>query len=213
MRKALLVALGIIILSFVVSTWLYPQLPESVAIHWNALGEADGFAPKVWAVTLVPFISLLILGLFWLIPRIDPLKKNIEGFRPYYEGMIVVVMLFLFYIHAISMALNTGLAFSIIQALAPAFGVLFYYVGILMGKARRNWFIGIRTPWTLSSEAVWNRTHRLGGKLFRTVGLIALLGVVLPDYALWLILAPVLFIAGYLIVYSYFEYQKEARKK
>jgi len=209
MRKPVLIGLAIVMASLAIGIWLYPQLPESVAIHWNALGEAEGFAPRIWAVTLVPFISLSILGLFWLIPRIDPLRKNIEGFRPYYEGMIVVIMLFLLYIHAISLALNI-LEFNIMQALSPAFGMLLYYMGIVVGKARRNWFIGIRMPWTLSSEAVWNRTHKLGGRLFKTAGLIALLGAVFPGHAMWFILVPVLFFSGYLVVYSYLEYKKGA---
>jgi uncharacterized membrane protein len=210
MRKAPVISLGIIALSLIMGLWLYPQLPERVAIHWNALGEADGFAPGIWAVALVPSISILILGMLLLVPRIDPLRRNIGRFRPHYEGMVVAVMLFLFYVHAISLALNIGLEFNMLQALSPAFGLLFYYIGILMGRARRNWFIGIRTPWTLSSEAVWNRTHRLGGRLFRIAGIVALLGIAFPEHAIWFIIIPVLFFSGYLVLYSYLEYQKGA---
>jgi uncharacterized membrane protein len=95
--------------------------------------------------------------------------------------------------------------------MVPAFSVLFYYAGVLTENAKQNWFIGIRTPWTLSSEAVWNKTHKLGGKLFKLAALIGLLGLLVPDYAIWMVIIPVLLVAAYTMVYSYVEFQKEAK--
>jgi uncharacterized membrane protein len=88
-------------------------------------------------------------------------------------------------------------------------GLLFYYTGVLCEKSKRNWFIGIRTPWTLSSDKVWEKTHKIGGKLFKIAGIIAILGALTPEYAIILILIPVISAVGYTIAYSYFEYQKE----
>jgi uncharacterized membrane protein len=85
--------------------------------------------------------------------------------------------------------------------------MLFYYIGVLLQFVKRNWFIGIRTPWTMSSDVVWEKTHRLGAKMFRASGIIALAGAFIPKYALALILLPVLFTAAYLIYYSYREYK------
>ncbi|MEM2703742.1 MAG: SdpI family protein [Candidatus Bathyarchaeia archaeon] len=90
-------------------------------------------------------------------------------------------------------------------------GLLLFYVGILCENSRRNWFIGIRTPWTLSSDRVWEKTHKLGGKLFKAAGVIAMLGALIQEHAFILILATIIFAAAYTIVYSYIEYQKEAR--
>lgn len=73
----------------------------------------------------------------------------------------------------------------------------------------QNWFIGIRTPWTLSSERVWDKTHKIGAKLFKVSDLIAFLGLIAPDYGLFFVFVPVILAAAYLIVYSYFEYQKQ----
>lgn len=98
-----------------------------------------------------------------------------------------------------------------IQFLAPAFGMLFYCCGILTENAKRNWFIGIRTPWTLSNEKVWEKTHKIGGKLFKIAGVIALLGIAFQSYALFFILVPVILVATYTTVYSYIEYQKEIK--
>ena len=97
------------------------------------------------------------------------------------------------------------------QLLAPAFGILFYYCGILTENAKRNWFIGIRTPWTLSNDVVWDKTHKIGGKLFKIAGAVALFGIFFQKYTLFFILAPVILVAAYTIIYSYFEYQKEIK--
>jgi len=117
----------------------------------------------------------------------------------------------LLYIHLLTILWNMGVRFNMAQLLAPAFGILFYYCGILIENARRNWFIGIRTPWTLSSEKVWEKTHKVGGKLFKISGIIAFVGIFLQDYVLFLILVPVISTTIYTIVYSYFEYQKETK--
>jgi uncharacterized membrane protein len=88
---------------------------------------------------------------------------------------------------------------------------LFYYLGILTENAKRNWFIGIRTPWTLSNDKVWNKTHKLGGKLFKIVGIVAFLGILFQKYVLLFIISAVIAVAIYIIVYSYFEYKKIMR--
>ena len=92
-----------------------------------------------------------------------------------------------------------------------ALGLLFFYAGILCENAKRNWFVGIRTPWTLSNDRVWDRTHQIGGKLFKLAGVITFLGVFFQNYAVFFILAPVLVVTVYTVVYSYVEYQKETK--
>ena len=91
----------------------------------------------------------------------------------------------------------------------PGLGVIFIYAGILLRHAKRNWFIGIRTPWTLSSEYSWNRTHALGSKLFIAAGILAFAGILFPQYAFWFLIGPVIAFAVFLIVYSYFMYKKK----
>jgi uncharacterized membrane protein len=207
MRKSEIVALGIIVLSFALAIYFYPQMPEKVASHWNAQGQVDDYMSRFWGLFLMPMISAILLLFFILIPKIDPLKENIEKFRRYYDGFVVLMLAFLFYIFLLALLWNIGWRFNMTQAIAPSFGVLFYYLGVLLENARRNWFIGIRTPWTLSSEVVWDRTHRVGGRLFKAAGVIALLGFLLPGFAIYLVVVPVVLAAFYAIVYSYFEYQ------
>lgn len=209
LRKSTLAMLAMIVLAFALGALLYPRMPEQMASHWNAAGEVGGYLPKFWGLFLMPLISLAFVGLFLLIPRIDPLKKNIAKFRDYFDNFVVLITAFLFYLYVISLAWNLGQRFQIIQLLAPAFAVVFYYAGVLCSKAKRNWFIGIRTPWTLSNEVVWEKTHERGAKLFKASGVITFFGALFPEYAIILVLAPVIGSVVYAIVFSYFEYQKQ----
>ena len=209
MKKSNLIILAIILISFIIGLYIYPQMPEKMASHWNFKGEVDGYISRFWGLFLMPFISVVLFLLFLLIPKIDPLKANIEKFRKYFDGFVVLIILFLFYLYLLTIFWNFGVKFSMNQVLPPAFGILFFYCGILIEKAKRNWFIGIRTPWTMSSEKVWEKTHKIGGRLFKISGIIALLGIFFPGLALFFVLIPVIFVVIYTVIYSYFEYRKE----
>ena len=212
MRKSRIIILLIILISFAVGIYLYPLFPDTMASHWNVQGQVDGYMSKFWGAFLMPFIVVGLFLLFIVIPKIDPLKENIEKFRKYYETFIVAIILFLFYLYILTLLWNLGVRFDMNRFLIPAFGILFYCAGILVENAKRNWFIGIRTPWTLSSEVVWEKTHKIGGKLFKIAGIIALLGIFIPQYTFFLVMIPVLSFSLYVIVYSYFEYQKEEKR-
>ncbi len=209
MRKSEIIIFGIIIISFAIGIYYYPQLPEKLASHWNAEGQVNGYMSKFWGLFLMPIISVGMLLLFILIPRIDPLKSNIQQFRKYYDGFIVLIMVFLFYLYILTILWNSGYKFNIITFLSPALAILFYYTGILIENAKRNWFIGIRTPWTLSSDKVWDKTHKIGGKLYKISGILTLLAVFFESYAMLIIVVPVIIVSIYTVVYSYFEYHKE----
>jgi len=186
-------------------------MPEKVASHWNIEGEVDGYMPKFWGLFLMPIISLVMFLLFLLIPKLDPLKENIKTFREYFDKFILLIILFLLYIHTLTILWSFGWRFDMGQLMAPAMGILFYFAGILIGKSKRNWSIGIRTPWTLSSDLNWDKTHKLGSKLFKISGVIAFFGLFLPGLAFYLIIIPVILSAIYSFVYSYLEYQKEKK--
>lgn len=209
MKKNNLTILVIILLSFIIGIYLYPQMPEKVASHWNARGQVDSYMSKFWGLFLMPLILAGLFPLFLLIPQIDPLKENIKKFRKYYDGFILIMVLFFFYIYILTILWNLDVKFNMTQLLIPAIGLLFYYAGILMKNAKRNWFIGIRTPWTLSSDRVWDKTHKIGGKLFKVAGLIALIGFFFLKHAIFFMIIPAILFSVYTIIYSYVEYQKE----
>lgn len=211
MKKSEVIILSVVVLSFILGVCLYSQMPDQMASHWNIRGQVDNHTSKFWGLFLMPLITLGIFFIFLIIPRIDPLKENIEKFRKYFNSFIVIIALFLFYLYVLTILWNLGVGFNINRFLPPAFAALLFYAGIMIGKSERNWFVGIRTPWTLSSENVWKKTHRIGEELFKISGVIALLGILFPDYAVYLVLAPVILSSIYAFVYSYFAYRKESK--
>lgn len=208
-RKSEILIVGIALLSFAIGICYYPQVPEEMASHWNARGQVDDYLSRFWGVFLIPMTLVGLALLFMAIPRIDPLKENIEKFRRYYDGFVILFMAFMIFVYFQTILWNIGIRISPNAYLPAAAGLLFIGAGILCENTRRNWFIGIRTPWTLSSDKVWDKTHRMGGKLFKIAGVISMVGIFFQSYAVFFVLIPVLLVAAYTVVYSYVEYKKE----
>lgn len=209
MRKSEILIVGIIAISFTIGFYFYPKMPDRMASHWNMRGEVDGSLSKFWGLFLMPLISLGMFALFVIIPAIDPLRENIEKFRKYFDVFIVLVILFLLYLYLLTIFWNQGARFEMITSLIPAMSVLLYYAGVLIMHTQRNWSIGIRTPWTLSSEHVWEKTHAIGGKLFKIAGIVALLGLLFPSLGIYFIIIPALIATLYTFIYSYWAYRQE----
>lgn len=209
MKSIQLVIALLLVATIAVSFQYYDAMPDYMASHWNAAGEVDGYMEKGVSLYLVPGIMLFVVLFFYIIPYIDPLRENIMKFEQYYEGFIFMIVLFLCYVHLLSLAWNLGYEFDMGRMMVPGLGVLFIYIGMMCGRCKQNWFIGIRTPWTLSSEQVWEKTHVLAEKVFIFLGALwIVLGILMPSLAPYLIGLVVLG-ALYLFVYSYLEYKKE----
>ncbi|MEE9458346.1 MAG: SdpI family protein [Candidatus Bathyarchaeia archaeon] len=206
MIKIIMIAL--IILSFAIGIYVYPMMPDKIASHWDEEGQVDGYMNRFWGLFLFPFVIVGLSLLFFLIPKIDPLKNNIEKFRTYYDRFIILFFLYLFLVNIFVIAWNLSYKFNIFYFMMPALGFIFYYAGILIENAKMNWFIGIRTPWTLSNEDVWDKTNKIGGRFFKIAGFITFLGTFFNRYAIFFILVPILSITAFTVIYSYFEYQK-----
>jgi len=213
MRKTEIFVSIIITLSFAIGIYLYAEMPTIIASHWNTQGQVNGYLSKFWGLFLMPIISFALFLLFIAIPKIDPLKQNIAKFRKYFDRFVILVMLFLFYIYLLTIFWNLGFSFNLIRSLVPAFAILIYYVGVLLENTKRNWFIGIRTPWTMSSDKVWEKTHKLGGKLFKIGAVIILIGILFGNYAFYLMLIVLFAAVIYPVIYSYFEFKKQRKKK
>ena len=203
--------IAVIVFTFALTIAVYPTAPDRIASHWNAAGEVNGYMSKFWGLFLVPFIMTGFVALLAFLPRIDPHKKNYEKFWNYYEGFILLFALFLLAIQAQIVLWSIGYQISPNITFPLLVGALFIYLGFLLSHAEQNWFVGIRTPWTLSSKTVWKKTHQLGGKLFIIAGVISCAGIFAGAYALWFILVPVLAVSGITVMYSYYEFQKELK--
>jgi uncharacterized membrane protein len=192
---------------------LWNRLPDLMASHWNINDQVDGYIPKVWGVFMVPLITLGMFGLFLVLPSVDPLKANIAQFRESFNLFIVLMVGFMLYLYGLTLAWNLGYKdFKMSGAMLPAIGLLFIFIGFLLRQAKRNFFIGIRTPWTLSSDTVWDETHRVGAVLFMLSGALAFIGGFFGGtVAFWMLFTPLIGSTLFLLVYSYLLYQRETR--
>lgn len=203
------IAILVILAAFyILSLVFYPQMPETMASHWNDAGVADGFTSRFWGLFTMPFIVTGIAPLLWLVPYIDPRKSNIALFRKYYDWFVVLFLLYMLYVHVLTLLWNLDYRFNMSQLLIPASGILFIFVGIMLRNAKRNYMIGIRTPWTLANDEVWERTHLLGGRLFIASGIISMAGIFFPDAAVWIMLAAITIASLVSLVYSWWLYQQ-----
>ena len=184
-----------------------------MASHWNINDQVDGYISKFWGVFMLPLITLGMFLLFLVVPSIDPMKANIAQFRESFNLFIVLIVGFMVYLYGLTLAWNLGYTnFRMSGAMLPAIGLLFIFIGFMMRQAKRNFFIGIRTPWTLSSDMVWNETHRVGAILFMISGALAFIGGFFGGTtAFWMMFAPIMGSTAFLLVYSYVLYQRETR--
>jgi uncharacterized membrane protein len=203
--------IAVLIITFAITITVFPSAPDRIASHWNAAGQVNGYMSKFWGLFLIPFIMTGFVALLAVLPRIDPHKKNYEKFRDYYDGFILLFTLFLLAIQVQIILWSIGFQISPNLTFPVLIGILFIYLGFLLDHAEQNWFVGIRTPWTLSSKTVWKKTHVLGGKLFKIAGVISCLGIFAGVYALWFVLVPALAVAVITVAYSYYEFQKESK--
>jgi uncharacterized membrane protein len=173
-------------LAFVAASWLllalfWPHLPERLPVHWGLAGTPDRWAPRWPGALIGPGVATLTYGLLTLVPAIDPRRAHwqaAEHVYPVLKGALAGFFALVTYL-ALSAAVRPDAELSR-TAVFAGMGVLFMVLGNYLPKVRSNWFVGVRTPWTLSSEEVWYRTHRLTGKLMVGAGLLMALSGLLP---------------------------------
>lgn len=205
--------LALIILTVFASVFFYNNLPERIVTHWNFAGQPDRYGSgKIQTV----IFTLLIIGmylLFLLFPYFDPKKERYQQFSKIYhifKNMILTLVVAIYFV----MGLN-GLGYNLpVGVIMPGLiGLFFIVIGNYMGKIKMNWFMGIRTPWTLSSEVVWNKTHRFGGKMFIFAGLMMIAQIFLPlNWRLPVFIISLAVIILGTIGYSYVIYLRERKK-
>ena len=212
-RLTSIIVLALIATALIAGALLWNQLPDQMASHWNVNDQVDGTMSKFWGVWMMPLVTLGMFGLFLLIPNIDPLKANIAKFRSTFNLFIALIVAFMLYMHGLTFVWNLGFQnFKMSAAMLPFLGILFIFIGYMLRQAKRNWFIGIRTPWTLSSDSVWDKTHQLGSILFMVSGAFAIFGGLFGGMiAFWLLFVPLIGSTLFLVIYSYILYRDETR--
>jgi uncharacterized membrane protein len=182
-KRFLLWSVLICVLVVAATVLVYRQLPELIPSHWNAAGEIDRHGPRGWIFTQP--VVLVVLTLLWLVlPAVSPEKFRVGEFSDTYWYCGLVTAGLLAYIQAVILWGVTGGTLDMGRALPGGIGLAFILLGNVLGKVRRNFWLGVRTPWTLASDRVWYATHRVAGKTMVVGGLVTMLAAMmgLPPY-------------------------------
>lgn len=199
----------VIFLSFLVSALLYANLPSEISVHWDLNSNPNGSMSKLMGAFFIPLLMSAIFLLLNYLPKLDPVSKNFASFNFDYFLLVFVILSFLLYLHLMVLLWNLGFQFNFIQILSPAFFLLFFILGVFLPKIKRNFFIGIRTPWTLTSDEIWNKTHAFASSLFIFSSPICLVALVFPNFLL--LIAPPILSSIVCVVYSYLVYRKSIK--
>ncbi len=201
------VSLLLVALAFIFALWMYPRVPRHVPIHWNAEGHVNGTIRKPWGVFLGPLMMVGIGLLLALLPRLSPVGFRMESFRKSYDIIRMAILGFLLLVTVSTLLATSGFPLAIVPTINVLLGLLFVVLGNFMPKFRKNFFVGIRTPWTLADDEVWLRTHRLAGWLFVAGGLVLIVEALLGLPPAWS-LGTIAFVALTPLVGSYVLYRR-----
>jgi uncharacterized membrane protein len=208
--------LVILLLPFCAAILLWDSLPERMPIHWNARGEIDDYAGKPFATLFLPVLNVAMAAIFFLVSAIDPkvLRSQPEVRASFHRIFRIVRVSFTAFISLVALAViisTVGVPLDIPRTIVIGFALLFGVLGNFMSKIRPNYFVGIRTPWTLESRDVWVRTHRFAARLMVAVSVISVAtGLLVPTPALvWIISAVFTLFIVLTFAYSFFIYKQQ----
>ena len=202
----------VVMIMLAISAWAWTEVPAGaqVPIHWNAAGEPDNYGNKVTGIFLLPLVAIGMIGLFTLIPYIDPKRINILRSAQAYRATLIGLLFFMLAMHVATMLSVVGYNINIGYVVGPAVGIMLMVMGNYLGKIRHNYMFGVRTPWTLASELSWNKTHRFAGKLFVITGIVVILIALWnPAFAIYAMLACLLTTVVLAMAYSYWIWKHD----
>lgn len=211
-KKTEIIIVILIIIYLIITTIIYPHLPDTIATHWNSKGVADGFSPKLIGVLIMPLFFLFVLGTYSFLSRTNYLKT--KDMKKQLSTTMLVSVLFLFYVSILSLAYNLGYNFNMNFFITIATSVLIIAIGIILKKIKkRNFFFGIRTPWTLLDQEVWEKTHIFGGKVFIVSGILLLVCVFFVKNYILIFLSVLFVMLITIFLYSYYVFKQKIISK
>lgn len=198
------------VLAAAFSVWAWPRLPAVVTTHWNVKGAPDGYSSRLLAAGLLPLVLVALPLIFRVLPKIDPKGENYAKFSDAYWLIANSIVLFLAGIHLVVLLNAMGTPVDINLVVGVGVGLLLMVMGNYLGKVQPNWFMGVRTPWTLASPQVWRKTHRTAGWLFVLAGLIIVVAAFIPFIPSTTVTGVAIALAALIpVVQSYFLWKRE----
>jgi len=187
-----LIGTGLVLATVLAGVVAYPHLPAMVPSHWNAHGQVNGYAPRWTIPVLIPAIMTVVMLVYAALPWLSPKQFEVAAFRSTYEFIMLATVGFLTYIQGLMIWAAVSGHVDVGRAVLGGVCLLIALIGNVLGRVRRNFYVGIRTPWTLANERVWNATHRWAAKAFTAAGLVGLGVVVLTNNAYLLLVVIIL---------------------
>lgn len=212
MKKSRILLYVTSILSFVGTLILYPGLPQQIPVHFNYKWEADGYGSREMALLIgaLPFLMCLLLD---LLPKIDPKRRIQQKTDKSYEIMRYLLVFLMLFLNWITIFMAKGIEFNVQVVMSILMGIIFMGIGNYMPKIKPNYFLGVKTPWTLSSDLVWRKTHRISGYIFIGYGILFLMSsVITTKYIGYAMMICILAGVGFMYLYSYLVYRSEMKK-
>lgn len=206
-NKVFFSLLLVIVVTWFVALWYEPKLPEKIPTHWNIKGEIDGWTEKPWGVYLLPIISTITSMFLMLLPKIAPKGFKLASAKSTYELIVLIMAIFMLAVMVLTFEASLSQEVNVNQWIMVGVGTLFVIIGNYLSKVPKNFFLGIRTPWTLASDEVWYKTHRFSAWVFILSGLLTVIGAIFqwPIIALIVILSS----AGLIpVIYSLLVYKQ-----
>jgi uncharacterized membrane protein len=202
--------IAIVLIPFVFLAYIWNDLPQKVPIHWNINGEIDRFGNKLELILIPLLFPLMTYLIFLVVPKIDP-KQQINKFgSKKYQNLKTLIIVFMSILAVLMIYMAKNQSFANVNLIVLPVGVLYIILGNYFKTIKANYFIGIRTPWTLENETVWKETHKLGGKLWFAGGLVIVMSSLLFENKANLIVF--MMVTGIIIiipiVYSYLKFKK-----
>jgi uncharacterized membrane protein len=193
----------------IIAVWVYPHLPDKVPSHWNIQGEVDGYQSRFWGAFFAPLMAMGLYLLLLFLPIIDPKRDNYLRFTSAYSFMRWSLVIFMAIIYGITILVALGYSINVGLVVKAMVSFLLIIIGNFMGQFRHNYFVGIRTPWTLANEEVWQRTHRLGSRIWVIGGLVCLaMSVFNTVWSAVVFFTAIMIMTLVPIIYSYIIFNK-----
>ncbi|NLI92278.1 MAG: SdpI family protein [Peptococcaceae bacterium] len=214
MKIVIVIGALLTIIDFIAGFLAYPYLPERVPTHWNISGQVDGWGSAWQGAFLFPLIMLGVFLLLIFLPKIDPKKRNYPQMNRAYSAIVLVIMMFFSVMYFGTLGSALGYFEKVPSLVHLGVGVLFIVIGNYMGKLKHNYFMGIRTPWTLASEEVWYKTHRMAGPFWVIGGIIFMVSSLMPaGFMTIIVLIVIIGLVAVPIGYSYAIFRRLEREK
>ncbi len=206
--------LAVLVGMFLAAAAMWTSTPDRFPVHWNFQGQVDRYGGKVEGLLLLPAITLGIYLLLVFLPRLDPARANYAYFSGAYAAIRIVFTVAMALLYAVMLLSAKGYPVDMGLIAPMIVGGILIVIGNYMGKIRPNWFVGIRTPWTMTSRQSWVKTHRLGGWLFIVSGLVLILaGAVRTPWAMIVMGAWFAVFVVWMFAYSYLVWRSDPDRR